>query len=205
MLSKLPRLFFNLNLYIVVSFGIWLIYNHDLRKSELFRFGGNGLRYACRCAPSQFFRRINAKIPWPDSPRMNVTGWQNISFDPADMHIFQVNGVYIQAMKAPLRIGKGIWVAPNAGIITTNHDFRALDRHAPGKAVVIGDDCWIGMNSVILPGVVLGSSTLVGAGSIVTKSFPEGNCVIAGNPAHIIRRLDTDDTSDNVHEQSSSN
>lgn len=39
------------------------------------------------------------------------------------------------------------------------------------------------MNSVILPGVVLGNNTIVGAGSIVTKSFIEGNCIIAGNPA----------------------
>ena len=45
------------------------------------------------------------------------------------------------------------------------------------------------MNSVILPGVVLGEHTVVGAGSIVTKSFPEGYCVIAGNPAKIIRKI----------------
>ena len=45
------------------------------------------------------------------------------------------------------------------------------------------------MNSVILPGIVLGNHTIVGAGSIVTKSFPEGNCVIAGNPAKKIRDL----------------
>ena len=39
------------------------------------------------------------------------------------------------------------------------------------------------MNSVILPGVVLGDRTIVGAGSVVTKSFSQGNCVVAGNPA----------------------
>ena len=46
------------------------------------------------------------------------------------------------------------------------------------------------MNSVILPGVTLGEHTVVGAGSVVTKSFPDGHCVIAGNPAIIIRSLD---------------
>ena len=46
------------------------------------------------------------------------------------------------------------------------------------------------MNSVILPGVKLGTRTIVAAGSVVTKSFPEGYCVIAGSPAKIIRYLD---------------
>jgi len=56
--------------------------------------------------------------------------------------------------------------------------------------VYIGDYCWIGANAVILLGVHLGPHTIVGAGSIVTKSFPEGYCVIAGNPAKIIKKLE---------------
>jgi acetyltransferase-like isoleucine patch superfamily enzyme len=46
------------------------------------------------------------------------------------------------------------------------------------------------MNSVILPGVELGDFTVVGAGSVVTKSFKDGYCVIAGNPAKVIRLLE---------------
>jgi len=45
------------------------------------------------------------------------------------------------------------------------------------------------MNSIILPGVLLGEKTIVGAGSVVTKSFPDGNCIVAGNPAKVIRNL----------------
>lgn len=48
------------------------------------------------------------------------------------------------------------------------------------------------MNSVITAGVELGTRTIVGAGSVVTKSFPDGYCVIAGNPAKIIKILDKD-------------
>lgn len=47
------------------------------------------------------------------------------------------------------------------------------------------------MNCSILPGVTLGEHTIVGAGSVVTKSFPEGNCVIAGNPARKIKELES--------------
>ncbi len=46
------------------------------------------------------------------------------------------------------------------------------------------------MNAVILPGVTLGDHTVVGAGAIVTKSFPDGHCIIAGNPAKEIRKID---------------
>lgn len=49
------------------------------------------------------------------------------------------------------------------------------------------------MNSVILPGVELGDNTIVGAGSIVTKSFSKGHVVIAGNPAKVIRILEKED------------
>lgn len=59
-----------------------------------------------------------------------------------------------------------------------------------GKKVVIGDKTWIGMNCLILPGVVLGPNTVVGGGSVVTKSFPLGHCVIAGNPAKLIKLID---------------
>jgi len=48
------------------------------------------------------------------------------------------------------------------------------------------------MTSTVLPGGELGDYTIVGAGSVVTKSFPEGYCVIAGNPARRIKQLDRD-------------
>lgn len=59
-----------------------------------------------------------------------------------------------------------------------------------GKDVVIGEKCWIGMNSVILPGINLGGNTIVAAGAVVTKSFPQGNVVLAGVPAKIIKELE---------------
>lgn len=52
--------------------------------------------------------------------------------------------------------------------------------------IKIGNDCFIGIRSIILPGVTLGDQTIVGAGSVVTKSFPEGHVVIAGNPAKVL-------------------
>ena len=129
-------------------------------------------------------------IPYPVSFRMQVMNWENIHFDIDDLSNFQKGGSYFQAAAdAHIYIGSGTYIAGNVGIITANHNLSDLSLPTPGKDVNIGKKCWIGMNSMILPGVILGEHTIVGAGSVVTKSFPEGNCIIAGNPAKIIRRL----------------
>ena len=130
---------------------------------------------------------VNQDVPWPCSPRVQVLCPENITFQPDDLNNFQTFGCYFQAI-GKIDIGRGTYIAPNVGIITSNHNYYDLDEHFPPKNVVIGEQCWIGMYSVILPGVVLGPQTVVGAGSVVTKSFPDGNCVIAGNPARIIKK-----------------
>jgi acetyltransferase-like isoleucine patch superfamily enzyme len=136
---------------------------------------------------------FNRDVPWPVSPRIQVYKWQNIEFDIEDLNNFQTFGTYFQALEAKIIIGKGTWIAPNVGLITSNHDISNLNNHLPGKDIKLGRDCWIGMNSIVLPGVTLGDHTIVGAGSVVTKSFPDGHCVIAGNPAKMIRELDPGD------------
>lgn len=131
----------------------------------------------------------NREVPWPVSPHVHIWGWENIEFDNNDLNNFQTFGTYFQAYNAKIIIQKGTFIAPNVGLITSNHDVNQLEEHLAGKNITIGKNCWIGMNSVILPGVTLGDHTIVGAGSVVTKSFAEGNCVIAGNPARIVKTL----------------
>ncbi len=133
---------------------------------------------------------VNRHIPFPVNFKVTVTNWKNIEFEPDSITIFQKPGNYYQASGgAKIKIGRDVYIACNVGLITANHDPADLTRHLPGRDIIIGAHSWIGMNSVILPGVVLGEHTVVGAGSVVTKSFPEGHCVIAGNPARIIKAL----------------
>lgn len=151
----------------------------------------NGWRWVLHNVFMQKIIGINRYVPYPVSFRMTVMNYENIEFDVDDLDNFQKAGSYFQAASdAHIYIGKGTYIAGNVGIITANHDLNNLELPAPGKDVKIGKKCWIGMNSMILPGVELGEHTIVGAGSVVTKSFPEGNCVIAGNPAKCIRVLD---------------
>lgn len=96
-------------------------------------------------------------------------------------------GCYIQG-GGKVFIGDYTQIAPNVGIISSNHDLYD-SRVKVIKEVRIGKYCWIGMNAVILPGVVVGDFTIIAAGAVVTKSFENGYCVIGGNPAKKIKDL----------------
>ena len=90
-----------------------------------------------------------------------------------------------------VKIGDNCLIAPQAGIYTACHPLDRKTRVSGlelGKPVTIGNDCWIGGQAVINPGVTLGDNVVVGSGAVVTKSFPS-NVVIAGNPAKIIKKL----------------
>ncbi len=83
-------------------------------------------------------------------------------------------------------IGNNVTISVPVQILT--HD-NSIIKLSEGKmtdtfgAIKIGDNCFIGANSVILPGVTLADNIVVAAGSVVTKSFFESNIIIGGNPA----------------------
>lgn len=91
-------------------------------------------------------------------------------------------------------------IGPNVQIYTATHPISASERiiqnpepnQAPYKTqafpVSIGDNCWIGGNTVILPGVSIGNNVTVAAGSLVTKDIPD-NKLAMGSPARIIRDI----------------
>lgn len=88
-------------------------------------------------------------------------------------------------------IGKNVIMGPDVKIYTKNHRFESLELpiqyqgHSEEK-VVIGNDVWIGANSVILPGVTIGDHSIVAAGSVVTKDIPSF-AIVGGVPAKIIK------------------
>lgn len=141
-----------------------------------------------KCGFARFLLGTNKGVRFPVSHQISVMEAQNIEFHPDDLNNFQTFGNYYQAI-GKITIGRGCYIAPNVGLITANHDPGDLDKHLAPKPITLGEKCWVGMNSVILPGVTLGPGTVVGAGSVVTKSFPEGHCIIAGNPAKKLRDL----------------
>ncbi|OOV18848.1 sugar O-acetyltransferase [Flavobacterium sp. LM4] len=107
---------------------------------------------------------------------------------------FNVNCVVLDC--APVTIGSNVFIAPNVQIYTASHPLDAELRKTLENAypVTIGDDCWIGGNSVICPGVTIGKGSVIGAGSVVTKDIPD-NSLAVGNPAKVIRQLNQESES----------
>jgi len=105
-------------------------------------------------------------------------------------------GCYIQATNG-IEIGKNSIIGPGVKIISSNHDIYNFNIHLSENPIKIGSDCWIGANSVILPGVNLADHIIVAAGAVVTKSFPEGDCIIAGVPAKLIKKIEGYQTKEN--------
>lgn len=91
-----------------------------------------------------------------------------------------------------IRIGDNCFIAPGVHIYTATHPLNAEERVSGveyGKPVKIGDNVWIGGNSVINPGVTIGNNVVIASGSVVTKDVP-ANVVVGGNPAKIIKQID---------------
>lgn len=129
---------------------------------------------------------VNRKAYWPTHFTSRISGVENITIGIGTAPGLS-SGCYIQGI-GEIIIGDYTIIAPNVGIISANHDLYDYTKHKEAR-VIIGRYCWIGMNSVILPNVELGDHTIVAAGSVVTKSFKEGYCVIGGNPAKVIKNL----------------
>ena len=92
---------------------------------------------------------------------------------------------------AKVKIGDNCQMAPNVAIYTAGHPIHPATRNSLyeyGKPVTIGDNVWIGGNTVLCPGVQVGNNVVIGAGSVVTKDLPDW-CIAAGNPCRVIRKI----------------
>lgn len=96
----------------------------------------------------------------------------------------------------PVHIGNHVILAQNIALSGLNHNYEDVSKpiHLQGintKPIVIEDDAWVGANSVITAGVKIGQHSIIGAGSVVTKSVPPF-CIAVGNPARIIKKFNPD-------------
>lgn len=121
---------------------------------------------------------------------------ENVNIEKGAMFSTEVSlgdysGIGINAqINGKCTIGKYVMMGPNCTVHTRNHAFSDTTKpmmeqgFSEEKEVIIGDDVWIGSNVTILPGVKVGSHSIIGACSVVTKDVPE-YAIVAGNPAKV--------------------
>lgn len=106
-----------------------------------------------------------------------------------DQVFFNFNCIVLDV--APVIIGSRTMFGPNVQVYTATHPLNHIERASGveyAKPIVIGDDVWVGGSVVICPGITIGSRSVIGAGSVVTKHVP-ADVFAAGNPCKIIRLL----------------
>jgi acetyltransferase-like isoleucine patch superfamily enzyme len=165
------------------------------------------------CESAQIFRMLRTKKPHAVVIGKHVSCYAGCSFAVGQNgqctigDFTLLNGALIMA-EEKIAIGSHCLVSWNVGIADSDFhplepaqrliDARALapffkDRPPRPKLktapVIVGDNVWIGMNAVILKGVVIGENSVVAAGSVVTKSVP-ANSVVAGNPARVVKTFE---------------
>lgn len=110
----------------------------------------------------------------------------------------KINGdVYINARSGVI-IGDNVTLSHGAKIISTGYDVDVWMKsgkkiHRTNSPIQIGNNCWIGANAIILPGIkITGEFVIIGAGAVVTIDITESNVLVAGNPATIMKHYNID-------------
>lgn len=131
--------------------------------------------------------RQNSRVSWPVHRTTEVKAPERIQRGSRTPGLSA--GCYLDGRNGII-LGPNVWIGPHVSLISMNHDYIDYERYLVDDPIRIDQDCWIGQGATVLPSVHLGPHTVVGAGAIVTKSFPSGNQLIGGNPARFIKHLD---------------
>ncbi|MGC6433455.1 MAG: acyltransferase [Crocinitomicaceae bacterium] len=103
----------------------------------------------------------------------------------------RLNGVYIHSQKKII-IGKNTVIAAGVNILDSNgHEVFSENRtkgRDTAKEIIIGENVWIGLNSIILKGSIIGNNSIISAGSVVNGIIPD-NVIVQGNPAKIVKKI----------------
>jgi acetyltransferase-like isoleucine patch superfamily enzyme len=151
--------------------------------------------------------RVTEAIAGADSARRFGSSGDNVSFDPRGTYTFE--NIYLGshvnlgaracliASRSRIQIGNHVMFGPDVTIRGGNHRIDVVGKYMDevtdndklpqnDLGVVVEDDVWVGQGAVLLGGVTVGRGSVVGAGSVVTKTVPPYS-IVGGNPARVIR------------------
>lgn len=96
---------------------------------------------------------------------------------------------------AKVTFGDNVFIAPNCIFSTAGHPLDTEQRNQGleyAYPIIVGDNVWIGASVTVLPGVTIGSNTVIGAGSVVNRDIPDG-VVAVGTPCRVLRKITPED------------
>lgn len=123
--------------------------------------------------PTEIARNLGVKV----GENFSVTGEVSYSSEP-----------YLITLGDDVRISANVNFVTHDGGMHVIRQYKNIPADSFGK-IVVGNNVFIGMNSIIMPGVTIGNNVIIGAGSIVTKDIPN-NSVACGVPAKVIESID---------------
>lgn len=182
--SKLARLAGKRNLISAQWWGVQLGKNAVfLGKCHFKRYPGTTISIANNCT---FFSTPTSNLIGINRPCMISTLGSDYKATISIGNHCGFSGTVIGAFKS-ITLGNNVRCGANT--LITDSDWHLDDpRSGTPSDVVIEDNVWLGVNSVVLKGVTIGANTVIGANSVVTKSIP-ANVIAAGNPCKVIRQL----------------
>ncbi len=133
---------------------------------------------------SQKILGFNRFVPWPVHHTSRVLYKKRIKIGNRSFPGWS-NGCYIQGRNGII-IGDNLRMGPNVGIISANHNVNNYDQWDKSEPILIGNNVWIGMGAVVLPGVKIGDNVVIAANSVVNKDLP-ANSIAAGVPCKVLR------------------
>lgn len=163
--------------------------------AKLRRFNAETDFFARRALLPEIFAAVGKEVVV--LPGLNVDVGINTSI--GDNTFININATLLDSY--PITIGASVQIGPNCGLYPVGHPIEARGRSfrhpgtgekrsfTSGRPIVIEDDVWMGGHVVVLPGVTIGARSVIGAGSVVTKSIPP-DVFAAGNPCRVIRPID---------------
>lgn len=151
---------------------------HKLNVTE-YVMNGNARNILRELLPNAH-KRLYIEPPFHCDYGYNIHSGENVYFN--------VNCVVLDCSK--VTIGSNVFFGPGVQIYTATHPLDAVERRTTESSIpiTIGNDCWIGGNTVICAGITIGNGCTIGAGSVVTKNIPD-NSLAVGNPAKVIRKF----------------
>ena len=129
--------------------------------------------------------RINGRVPWPVHFTSRVLYHKKIEMGNK-CEVAMNAGCYVQARNG-IKMGHNVRTGPGVGLLSVNHNVSDYDIWDKADPIVIGNNVWIGMNSIVLPGVNIGDNVAISANSVVNRDIPSDS-IAAGNPCRVIMK-----------------